>query len=87
MQTYELYKAKKKPIFVFLIDTISNWEQSKKLLRTVEEIAKEQFEKVSICWAEGQLNPAKKEMLGITHDNLPAMAFFRIDYQTKMAWP
>eukprot|EP00828_Plagiopyla_frontata_P041274 TRINITY_DN5823_c0_g1_i4.p1 TRINITY_DN5823_c0_g1~~TRINITY_DN5823_c0_g1_i4.p1 ORF type:complete len:482 (-),score=85.85 TRINITY_DN5823_c0_g1_i4:63-1508(-) len=87
IQTWELYKAKKKPILVLLIDTISNWEASKKLLRTTEEIAKQYFEQIQICWVEGQLNPAKKQMLGITHDNIPAMGFFRIDYQTKIAWP
>lgn len=87
MRNYNYYEELNKPMLVFVVDSITNWDQSLKLLRTVEEVAKDYIDYMRFVWVEGGLNPEKKKMLGISHNVIPAMAFFRIDYSNKVSWP
>ena len=38
-------------------------------------------------WSDGVFNPMKQQMLGITHDNLPAIGFLRLTHDIKLSYP
>ena len=67
------------PILVVVVDSIVNREETELFIDTILlDIAVRYEDRLSITWVEGALNPEKKKMLGIKHDNTPALAFFRI---------
>ncbi|KAL4497402.1 hypothetical protein ABPG72_011337 [Tetrahymena utriculariae] len=89
LENYEYYQIdKKKQILVAVVDSILDVTQSKKVISILESLAKQFVHKLHITWVEGNLNPEKRKMLGIPIKvKLPQIAFFRIDYHTKVIFP
>ncbi|EGR32371.1 hypothetical protein IMG5_085760, partial [Ichthyophthirius multifiliis] len=88
MENYPVYEGKQH-ILVAVIDSIVEIEKSGNLLVLLEDLGKTYFhKKLYFLWVEGNLNMEKKKMFGI-QDNapLPQIAFFRIDYISKIAFP
>lgn len=72
--------VQKKPILVAVVDSILDVGTTKRLLSMLESLAKQFVHSLHITWVEGNLNPEKKKMLGISaRAPLPQVAFFRID--------
>jgi len=60
-------------VLVFL-DTISQPEIHRKIIKLFEKIALKFLEKVNFLWTDGFLNPDLLKKYGITHKKLPAIA-------------
>ncbi|KAL4447017.1 hypothetical protein ABPG74_013869 [Tetrahymena malaccensis] len=89
LENYEYYQQdKKKQILVAVVDSILDVTQSKRVISILESLAKQFVHRLHITWVEGNLNPEKRKMLGIPlKAKLPQIAFFRIDYHTKVIFP
>lgn len=75
------------PIFVAVIDSIVDIEISINIINNLYLLSEEFEDKVSFTWVEGNFNKEKKKLLGIKGDQLPGFAFFRLDYDSKIAFP